>query len=104
MPLELCRTKREVPSYMPLYGEKGLGRALDSLASGALSIRSIPPPANGAAVRATRVDDPETADRLTAAVRPWMEGKSGKVEAKLFELSPALEPRALGSWLLRALA
>lgn len=103
MPLELRRIEREVPSYMPLYGDKGLGRAIDSLASGAIAIRSIPPPTDGAAVRATRVDDPSVTARLGAAVRPWGEGKSGKVEAKVFELSPAVASSALGSWLLRAL-
>jgi hypothetical protein len=104
MPLELRRTEHEVPSYMPLYGDKGLGRAIDSLASGAMSIRSIPPPADGAAVRATRIEDPNIVDRLGAAVRPWGEGKSGKVEAKVFELSPPVHPTEVGSWLLRALA
>ncbi len=104
MPLELRRTEHEVPSYMPLYGDKGLGRAIDSLASGAMSIRSIPPPADGSAVRATRIDDSGSVDRLGAAVRPWAEGKSGKVEAKVFQLEPAVQANAVGSWLLRALA
>lgn len=103
MPLELLQTEREAPSYMPLYGDKGLGRAIDTLASGTMSIRTIPPPADGAAVRTTRIDDTATTDRMQAAVRPWADGKSGKVEAKLFSLAPALQGGALGSWLLRAL-
>ncbi|MBN9160173.1 MAG: hypothetical protein J0I07_04385 [Myxococcales bacterium] len=103
LPLELRPTEREAPSYMPLYGDKGLGRAIDTLASGPMSARTIPPPADGAAVRATRVDDPGVIDLMTAAVRPWAEGKSGKVEAKVFALDPQVSSSAVGSWLLRAL-
>jgi hypothetical protein len=40
---------------------------------------------------------------MHAAVRPWAEGKNGRVEAKLFALAPAVERDAVGSWLLRAL-
>jgi len=103
MPLALSTTEREVPSYMPLYGDKGLGRAIETLASGPMSARTIPPPADGSVVRATRVDDPEIALRMSAAVRPWGEGKSGKIEAKVFSLSPAVDRNSVGSWLLRAL-
>jgi hypothetical protein len=103
MPLELRATEREVPSYMPLYGDKGLGRAIDTLTSGTISVRSIPPPANGAAVRAICVDDAAVNERIRTAVRPWAEGKSGKVEAKVFALTPSIEAGAVGSWLLRAL-
>jgi hypothetical protein len=54
-------------------------------------------------VRATRVDDASVIERMTAAVRPWAEGKSGKVEAKVFTLDPKVSASAVGSWLLRAL-
>lgn len=103
LPLELKRTEREAPSYMPLYGDKGLGRAIETLTSGPMSARTVPPPADGSAIRATLLDDAAVIERLTAAVRPWAEGKSGKVEAKVFALAPSVESRALGSWLLRAL-
>lgn len=103
LPLVLLSTEREAPSYMPLYGDKGLGRAIDTLASGSMSIRTIPPPADGAAVRATKVDDKGATERMVAAVRPWTQGKSGKVEAKIFTLAPSVEGGAVGSWLLRAL-
>jgi hypothetical protein len=103
LPLVLQRTEREAPSYMPLYGDKGLGRAIDTLASGPMSARTIPPPADGASVRATLVDERATVERLTSAVRPWAEGKSGKVEAKVFSLAPSVDPAVVGSWLLRAL-
>ena len=33
LPLVLQGIEREAPSYMPLYGEKGLGRAIDALAA-----------------------------------------------------------------------
>jgi hypothetical protein len=88
---------------MPLYGDKGLGRAIEQLTSGPMSARTVPPPADGSAVRATPVEDAGTIERLHAAVRPWSEGKSGKVEAKVFALAPSVEMHSLGSWLLRAL-
>ncbi|MCW5836490.1 MAG: hypothetical protein KIS78_29090, partial [Labilithrix sp.] len=103
LPLALRATEREAPSYMPLYGDKGLGRAIDALTSGPLSARTVPPPADGAAVRATRVVDAAVEERMTSAVRPWAEGKSGKVEAKVFALEPQVSSSAVGSWLLRAL-
>jgi hypothetical protein len=103
LPLALLPAEREVPSYMPLYGDKGLGRAIDTLTSGPMSVRTVPPPADGSAVRATRVDEAGVTERLTSAVRPWAEGKSGKVEAKVFTLTPEVASSALGSWLLRAL-
>lgn len=103
LPLALRPTEREAPTYMPLYGEKALGRAIETLTSGPLSARTIPPPADGASVRATRADDPALAFRLGAAVRPWAEGKSGKVESKIFSLAPSVRAANLGSWLLRAL-
>jgi hypothetical protein len=103
MPLELRPNEREAPSYMPLYGDRGLGRAIDTLASGTISVRTVPPPADGAAVRATELDDAGVIERMIAAVRPWAEGKSGKVEAKLFTIALPVEGNALGSWLLRAL-
>ncbi len=103
LPLALQATEREAPSYMPLYGEKGLGRAIDALASGPMSVRTIPPPAEGAVVRATHVDEASVIERMLAAVRPWTEGKNGKAEAKVFALEPQVARGALGSWLLRAL-
>lgn len=103
MSLDLRTPELEAPSYMPLYGDKGLGSAIDTLASGSISVRTIPPPADGAAVRATRVDDAAVTDRIRTAVRPWAEGKSGKVEAKVFALDPRVDSNALGSWLVRAL-
>jgi hypothetical protein len=103
LPLALLATEREAPSYMPLYGEKGLGRAIDALASGPMSVRTIPPPADGAAVRATREDDASLVERMLSAVRPWTEGKNGKAEAKVFALEPPVASGSVGSWLLRAL-
>lgn len=103
LPLALRATEREAPSYMPLYGEKGLGRAIDALTSGPMSVRTIPPPADGASVRAKRDDDDAVVERMIAAVRPWSDGRNGKVEAKVFALEPQVAGPALGSWLLRAL-
>ncbi|HVH42814.1 MAG TPA: DUF6183 family protein [Labilithrix sp.] len=103
LPLALVATEREAPSYMPLYGDKGLGRAFEALASGTMSMRTIPPPADGAPVEAKPVEDEGVRERLVSAVRPWSEGKSGKIEAKVFELSPKVEAPTLGGWLLRIL-
>lgn len=103
LPLALRGTEREAPSYMPLYGDRGLGRAIDTLTSGPMSVRTIPPPASGADVRATWIADERVEERMRSAVRPWAEGKSGKVEAKVFSLEPKLEKTPVGSWLLRAL-
>lgn len=103
MPLELLPVEREAPSYMPLYGEKGLGRAIATLERGPMSAKTVPPPADGATVRATRVDDAAMIDRLATAVRPWSDASNGKIEAKVFAIEPALEGGHVGRWLLRAL-
>lgn len=103
MPLALRPSELEAPSYMPLYGDKGLGRAIDTLASGSISVRSIPPPSSGGAVRVTLLEDESVTRRMSTAVSPWAEGKSGRVEAKVFAIVPSVEARSVGSWLLRAL-
>jgi hypothetical protein len=103
LPLALRSTEREAPSYMPLYGDKGLKRAMETLASGPMSAATVPPPVDGSAVRAKRVDDHAVIERMTSAVRPWTEGTSGKAEAKVFALDPPVSASVLGSWLLRAL-
>ncbi|HVJ94953.1 MAG TPA: DUF6183 family protein [Labilithrix sp.] len=103
LPLSLLPTECEVPSYMPLYGEKGLGRAIETLTSGPMSVRTIPPPADGASVRAQSLDEPAVIERLSLAVRPWAEGSNGKIEAKVFSLFPAVSDAELGRWLVRAL-
>jgi hypothetical protein len=98
LPLALRPAEREAPSYMPLYGDKGLGRAIERLTSGAMSVRTLPPPADGAAVRATLRADEDAFRRMKAAVAPW-----SKTEAKIFDLAPPILPENVGSWLLRAL-
>jgi hypothetical protein len=103
LPLVLLPAEREVPSYMPLYGDKGLGRALDALTSGTISVRTIPPPGEGAPLAVTAVEDAGVQARLRVAVRPWAEGSHGKVEATVFSLPRKIERRDLGRWLLRAL-
>ena len=101
LPLVLRRTERETPSYMPLYGDASLGSAIEALASAPRAGHTIPPPANGAHVTARPAEgDP----RLEAAVKPWSEGRKGKVEAKVFALSAEVPANAAGSWLLRALS
>lgn len=103
LPLVLLETEHEVPSYMPLYGDKGLGRAIDALTSGVISIRSIPPPADGGPVAIKVVEDRVLAGRLAAAVAPWGEGKNGKIEAKVFTLSRNLQASNLGRVFLNSL-
>jgi len=103
MPLELLSVEREAPSYMPLYGEKGLGSAIKTLEKGPMSAKTVPPPADGSAVKAKRVEDAPVVDRLATAVRPWSDASNGKIEAKLFAIEPAIDVGAVGSWLLRML-
>ncbi len=104
LPLALVDLEREVPSYMPLYGDAGLGRAIDTLTSGPMTARTVPPPADGDEIKPRRIDDPATIERLGAAVRPWTDGPSGKIEAHVFEIAPPISGHALGSWLVRSLA
>lgn len=100
LPLELRALEREAPSYMPLYGDRGLTGVLEALANAPMSARTMPPPAEGKDVAMTEVP---VSPLLASAVKPWQDSKRGKVEAKAFELSAALTPNLLGSWLLRAL-
>jgi hypothetical protein len=99
LPLGLLPIEREAPSYMPLYGDRGLTGVLEALASGPMSARTMPPPAEGKAVTATEVPAPGS---LAAAVAPWR-GKLYRVETRAFDLGTEIEPSLLGSWLLRAL-
>jgi hypothetical protein len=100
LPLELRPLEREAPSYMPLYGDRGLTGVLEALAGGPMSARTMPPPAEGKDVQAT---EKPASPLLVNAVKPWQDGKRGKIEAKAFELSVPLSPNLLGSWLLRSL-
>ena len=103
LPIELLEVENEAPSYMPLYGEKGLGGAIAALERGPMSAKTVPPPADGSVAKATKVDDAKIVDRLATAVRPWSDASNGKIEAKVFSLEPALDVGLLGSWLLRML-
>ncbi|MFO0736827.1 MAG: DUF6183 family protein [Labilithrix sp.] len=100
LPLELRPLEREAPSYMPLYGDRGLTGVLEALAGGPMSARTMPPPAEGKDVQIT---EKEPNPLLVSAVKPWQHGKRGKVEMKAFELSVPLSGNLLGSWLLRSL-
>lgn len=100
LPLDVRPLEREAPSYMPLYGDRGLTSVLEALTDGPMSARTMPPPAEGKDVATTeRAPNP----LLSRAVKPWQDGKRGKVEMKAFELSVPLAPNLLGSWLLRSL-
>ena len=103
MPLELLSVEREAPSYMPLYGSEAVQRAVQTLESGAASTRTIPPPAERKAPTVTFTSDAATEARLVEAFRPWIESPSGKREAKIFGLSPAVDVLDVGRWLVRAL-
>lgn len=103
MPIALLGVENEAPSYMPLYGEKGLGGAIAALERGPMSAKTVPPPADGAVAKATKLDDAKLVDRLATAVRPWSDASNGKIEAKLFALEPPVDVGAVGSWLLRML-
>lgn len=102
-PLHLLDAEREAPTYMPMYGAEAIQRAVSSLESGeALSTRTVPPPADPEAPRATPVEDPALERKLREAVNPWMEASKGKCEARVFSLTPAASASA-GRWLLRGL-
>lgn len=98
LPLELLDPEREATTYLPLYGEAGLSEAFEALASGPMSSLTMPPPGEGSAIRTT--PRPGLEDRLAAAVQPW-KGPNGKVEARVFDVEPAIDE--LGSRVLRAL-
>lgn len=100
LPIELRPLEREAPSYMPLYGDRGLTGVLEALASGPMSGRSMPPPSESKQIS---VKEHDASPMLAAAVRPWTEGKSSRVETRVFDLGTSLETRHLGSWLLRSL-
>lgn len=103
LPLKRLPIEAEAPSYLPLYGAEGLGEAIDTLARGVASAKTLPPPAEGVAVDVKRREDHAIEARLATAVRPWSDAPNGKLEAKVFELSPALDLAAFGAWLLRVL-
>ena len=101
LPLTLRSLEREAPTYMPLYGEASLGSAIEALANQPRAGHTMPPPADASSVEALQVVPAD--DRLSAAVKPWADGKRGKVEAKIFSLAKDLDPNEVGSWLVRAL-
>jgi len=99
LPTTLTDVEVEVPSYAPGYGADALGRAYEALASGPMSARSMPPPANALDLRAREIASPPA---LATAVKPWA-GPNGRLEARVFTLEPALRDDAFGRWLLRNL-
>lgn len=102
-PLHLLDAEREAPTYMPMYGAEAIQRAVTSLESGgAHSTRTVPPPADHEAPRATPIEDAALEGKLREAVKPWMEASKGKTEARAFSLTPAASASA-GRWLLRGL-
>lgn len=104
LPLALLAAENEAPTYMPMYGANAISNAVQRLASGPTSARTMPPPGEHAAPRATRIDDAALEQRLREAVLPWTTGSNGKAEAKVFRLDPPLTAGAPGRWLLRALS
>lgn len=104
MPLKLLSAETEAPTYMPMYGANAISNAVDRLESGPTSMRTVPPPGEHEAPKATRIDDAAIDVRLREAVNPWTHGSNGKVEAQVFRLEPALESASPGRWLLRALS
>jgi len=102
MPLALLPSESEAPTYMPMYGANAISNAVQRLEQGPTSARTMPPPADGKAPAATRVDDGALEARLGEAVEPWCKGSNGTVEAKVFRFaSPIVTPP--GRWLLRGL-
>jgi hypothetical protein len=102
-PLHLLDAEREAPTYMPMYGAEAIQKAVRSLESGPSSTRTVPPPADYEAPRASAVDDPDVVARLREAVRPWVEASKGRAEARVFTLAPPIRGSSVGRWLLRSL-
>ena len=98
LPLRLLPAEREVPSYLPLFGAKGIDDAVSSLERGSVSMRTLPPPAEHASPKVGAEIDAEVAPRAAPPVKAWK-----KVEAKVLPLAPALAKADVGKWLLRAL-
>lgn len=105
LPLALLEAESEAPTYMPMYGENAISKAVQRLASGPTSARTMPPPGEQKVPAATPIEDAALVERLREAVVPWAAsaGSNGKAEAKVFRLDPPLNRGALGRWLLRAL-
>src|SRR5437764_1457591 len=82
--LALLAAEREAPTYMPMYGEGAIDRAVARLEGGPTSARTIPPPGEGDTPRATRVVDDAADARLAAAFGPWTEDSNGEIEAGVF--------------------
>lgn len=102
LPLALWRVEAEAPSYMPMYGDLGLARAVAQLENGPMSLRTIPPPAGAETFRPMRIEDPALERRIAEAARPWTERSSGRSEAKVFSVAPPVLASS-GKALLRAL-
>jgi hypothetical protein len=106
LPLALLETESEAPTYMPMYGADALSNAVERLESGPTSTRTMPPPGEHGATKATLLVDEAHAAleaRLLEAVLPWTTGSNGVAEAKVFRVAPPLGPTAAGKWLLRVL-
>jgi hypothetical protein len=103
LPLVLLASEREAPTYMPMYGESAIDRAVARLEGGPTSARTIPPPGEGETPRASRVVDADVTSRLATAFEPWTKDSHGKIESGVFTISPAVDPSLVGRWLLRAL-
>jgi hypothetical protein len=103
LPLALLDIEREAPSYLPMYGETALTRAVERLERGSVSARTMPPPTEHEATRATLIVDPDLEARMRVALEPWLASAKGKVEAKLFRVEPAIPSTALAKWLLRVM-
>jgi len=104
MPLVLLEAESEAPTYMPMYGSNAISKAVARLESGAASTRTIPPPGDHEAPRATRVEDAAVEKRMREAIVPWSSGSNSKAEARVFELDPEMDTASPGRWLLRALS
>ncbi len=102
MPLTMLEAESEAPTYMPMYGSNAISKAVARLESGPQSTRTIPPPGEHAAPRATQVEAVSLEARLREAIVPWTTGSNGKAEARVFRLDPPLDTSP-GRWLLRAL-
>jgi hypothetical protein len=103
MPLRLLEAEGEAPTYMPMYGANAIQKAVAALEGGPTSTRTIPPPGEQEAPRASLLTDAAVEQRLREAVVPWTTGSNGKAEAKVFRLEPALHTASPGRWLLRVL-
>ncbi len=101
LPLALLEVERDATTYLPMYGESALTRAVERLERGSVSARTMPPPTEHKETRATPIVDPDLESRMRVAIEPWLSSPKGRAETSVFRVTPNIPQTALAKWLLR---